>query len=274
MHGAGDASAGMRAGSIGARGTRPSSHAAAGAAILAAASVQASSRSSIKLPAIRSSEITTCDAPARRSNAPPYENSRAEWHCGICASTLYGWSVASVNVGALLGAEPGVTFGLSWDRTSTTNFEWCVPPDLDCVEFTITRAANGTVTLTYLGVLDFDQNYYPSRNGDPPGNQNSQNFQHHGGDHFDGGMQHGGISTPQMPECGFAAHPFQVITRDGRAHSFRRRRAPSPRERNGPRRTIADLQTQKKPRRSAGFCTFTDFAGLSTGGRRSTQYLA
>ncbi len=100
---------------------------------------------------------------------------------------IYSWSVASVNVGALLGAEPGVTFGLSWDRTSATHFEWCVPPDLDCVEFTITRAANGTVTLTYLGVLDFDQNYYPSRNGDPPGDQNSQNFPHHGGDHFDEG---------------------------------------------------------------------------------------
>ena len=123
-----------------------------------------------------------------------------------------------MNVGALLGAEPGVTFGLSWDRTSTTNFEWCVPPDLDCVEFTITRAANGTVTLTYLGVLDFDQNYYPSANGTPPGNLNGFAFPHHGGDHFGGGMTHGGVNVPTQPECGYASHPFMTTMRDALGH--------------------------------------------------------
>lgn len=131
---------------------------------------------------------------------------------------IYDWSMASVNVGPIIGAQPGITFTIAWDRNTSTTFTWWVPVSNDHMVLTITRAANGTVTVTYNGVLDFDNNYYPSRDGTPPGNQNQQNFPHHGGDHFDGGMQHFGIGVPEMPECGFAMHPFQVITRNQATH--------------------------------------------------------
>ena len=138
---------------------------------------------------------------------------------GSLGDDIYGWSIASVNVGPILGADPAVSFSLSWDRSTTTHFEWCVPPDLDCVEFTITRAPNGSVSLVFNGVLDFDQNHYPSASGTPPGNLNGFGFPHHGGDHFAGGMEHGsGIQVPDQPECGYAMHPFMTTMRDASGH--------------------------------------------------------
>lgn len=133
---------------------------------------------------------------------------------------IYDWNVASLDVGPIIGAQPGLTFTITWDRSTTTTFTWWIPVSSDHIVLTITRSANGAVTVTYNGVLDIDNNYYPSRNGVPPGDQSSQDFPHHGGDHFDGGMQHGGIPTPDMPECGFAMHPFQVIARNQTTHQI------------------------------------------------------
>lgn len=133
---------------------------------------------------------------------------------------IFDWSVASVDVGEIFGEEIGVEFGLSWDRSTSTHFTWYVPPWNDRIELDINRSANGTLSFVFDGILDIDDNYYPSANGDSPLNQNNSGFPHHNGDHFDGGMQHGGISTPQMPECGWAMHPFQTISRVSGPHGY------------------------------------------------------
>jgi len=128
---------------------------------------------------------------------------------------IFGWSVASVNVGVVLGLQPGVQAGLTWDRSTATPFEWCTPVYLDCIEVTITRSNTGVISLTFQGILDIDHNFYPSADNTPPLNTNNNGFPHHGGDHFSDGMRNGGIAVPDEPQCGFAMHPFQTITRQG-----------------------------------------------------------
>jgi len=128
---------------------------------------------------------------------------------------IHGWSVASVDVGVLISGPPGVTFSLSWDRSTSVHFEWCVPPDLDCIEMTITRSAGGDVSLVYEGVKDFNDNLYPSESGQTPGNLAAWHFRMGGGNHFADGMRMGGVYVPWGPACPYGTHLFLTITRQG-----------------------------------------------------------
>jgi hypothetical protein len=131
---------------------------------------------------------------------------------------IYGWSVASIDIGAVLGEPAGAIISLIWDRSSTVKLVWYVPPDNDRVEITITRSGTGVVSFHFDGIYDIDDNLYPSSDGTSPLDHGSSSFPHHGGDHFSEGMAHNGVNVPDMPECGYAMHPYQVITRDGSHH--------------------------------------------------------
>ncbi len=128
---------------------------------------------------------------------------------------LYGWSIASIDVGVLIGGAPGLTFSLNWDRSMSKRFDWCVPPALDCIEMTLTPNAGHTVDVTFLRVVDANQQIYPSENGTAPGNLGSWHFRNGGADHFADGMRHGGVYVPLAPNCGYGAHDFLQITRLG-----------------------------------------------------------
>ena len=131
---------------------------------------------------------------------------------------IYGWSVASIEAGLVLGEPVDAIITFLWDRSSTVKLVWYVPPDNDRIEITITVSNTGEPSFHFDGIYDIDDNLYPSSEGTSPLDHGSAGFPHHGGDHFDGGMQHGGVNVPDMPQCGYGMHPYQVITRDGSHH--------------------------------------------------------
>lgn len=128
---------------------------------------------------------------------------------------MYDWVISSLDVGGILGAEPGVTFSLHYDRATTVRLLLYGNSDNDCVQLTVNISGGGTLSITYQGVVDLHQNLYPSQNGDPPGNQSSWHFRNGGGPHFANELRNGGVFVPSEPTCGYGMHEFMQTTRNG-----------------------------------------------------------
>ena len=128
---------------------------------------------------------------------------------------MYDWSISSLDVGGILGAEPGATFSLHWDRATSTQLLLYGNTANDCVMLTVNVSGSGSLSITYQGVVDLHQNLYPSQNGDPPGNQGSWNFRNGGGSHFANELRNGGVFVPSEPTCGYGMHEFMQTMREG-----------------------------------------------------------
>lgn len=129
---------------------------------------------------------------------------------------IYGWSISGFSVEVTVSAPPGggITGSLHWDRNSGVLLDLCTPVNLDCVELPISVSVGGTVNIGYSGVIDFNQNLYPSENGQTPGNMTSWHFRNGGADHFADALRHGGVYVPGAGACGYGSSLYLITTRE------------------------------------------------------------
>ena len=130
---------------------------------------------------------------------------------------LYGYRMGSFNVGVVISYPPGVEGSLSWDRNGNVQLRVCTDDagdPGDCAEFQLT-VTNGNLSITFLDIVNKDNDIYPSANGKAPGDLTQWPFRRGQGsaDHFADELRNHGLYVPSSGYCPPGFHPFLTTTR-------------------------------------------------------------